>query len=78
MAHKTITISEQAYRSLARLKSDRESFTEAILRLTSEKGSARSLLDLLDNLPPSEELARNVEGAMKRLRTGKLRKISLG
>jgi predicted CopG family antitoxin len=78
MAHKTITISEQAYRSLARLKSDKESFTEAILRLTSEKGSASSLLDLLENLPRSEDLAKNVEVAMTRLRTVKLRRISLG
>jgi len=78
MAHKTITISEQAYRSLARLKSDKESFTEAILRLTSEKGSASSLLDLLENLPRSEDLAKNVEVAMKRIRTVKLRRISLG
>ena len=78
MAHKTITISEQAYRSLARLKSDKESFTEAILRLTSEKGSASSLLAVLENMPRSEDLARNVEVAMKKLRTGKLRRISLG
>jgi len=59
------------------MKSSKESFTEAILRLTSEKGSARSLLDLLNNLPPSEDLANNVEAAMKRLRTGKLRRIAL-
>lgn len=78
MAHKTITISEQAYRSLARLKSDKESFTEAILRLTSERGSASSLLELVKNLPGSDDLARNVEFAMKRMRTVKLRRISLG
>lgn len=62
---------------MARLKSDKESFTEAILRLTTEKGSARSLFDLLNNLPPSEDLANNVEVAMKRLRMDKLRKIAL-
>lgn len=78
MAHKTITISVQAYRSLARLKSDKESFTEAILRLSSERGSASSLLDLLENLPDSDDLARNVEVAMKRIRAVRLRRISLG
>lgn len=77
MGHKTITISDQAYRSLARLKSQNESFTEAILRLTSEKGSASSLLDFLDKLPVNEELARNVENVSKRMRTNKLQRIRL-
>jgi len=77
MAHKTITISEQAYRSLAKLKSENESFTQAILRLTSVKGSASSLLELLEKLPSSEDLARNVEIASKRMRANKLRRVGL-
>lgn len=77
MAHKTITISEEAYRSLARLKSGNESFTEAILRLTSQKGSASSLLDFLQRLPVSEDLAQNVENSMKRMRKKKLQRITL-
>jgi len=77
MAHKTITISEQAYRALARLKSDNESFTQAILRLTSDKGSASSLLDFFQKLPGSENLASNVELAMKRMRMVRLRRISV-
>ena len=77
MGHKTITISDQAYRSLARLKSGKESFTEAILRLTSEEGSARSLLDFLEKLPVSNDLAHSVENASKRIRTNKLQKIRM-
>jgi len=77
MAHKTITISEQAYRALARLKSDNESFTQAILRLTSDKGSASSLLDFFQKLPGSENLASNVELAMKRMRMVRLRRVSV-
>jgi predicted CopG family antitoxin len=77
MGHKTITISDQAYRSLARLKSEHESFTEAILRLTSEKGSSRSLLDFLEKLPASNELAESVENASKRMRASKLSKVRL-
>jgi predicted CopG family antitoxin len=35
MAHKTLTISEEAYESLAALKKERESFTELIKRITA-------------------------------------------
>jgi len=77
MGHKTITISDQAYRSLAKLKLENESFTEAILRLTSRQGSGRSLLEFLEKLPASEELARNIENASKRMRASKLQKIRL-
>ena len=67
MGHKTITISDQAYRSLAKLRLENESFTEAILRLTWHD-SARSLLEFLEKLPVIEELARNIENASKRMR----------
>ncbi|OFX17143.1 hypothetical protein A3K71_07070 [archaeon RBG_16_50_20] len=71
MADKTITIPEEDYRSLAKSKSDTKPFTEAIPRPTSKRGSARSLLELLERLPDSEDLARNVEVAMKRIRRAK-------
>ena len=35
MAHKTLTISEEAYEALAALKKERESFTELIKRITA-------------------------------------------
>jgi len=77
MAHKTITISEEAYESLAKHKSPNESFTKAILRLTSGRGKARSLLEFLEEISPSEDLANHIEKAMKRMRTTKLRRARL-
>jgi predicted CopG family antitoxin len=44
MMHKTITISEEAYEALASMKSENESFTEAILRLVKKKEKG-TLLD---------------------------------
>ena len=76
MAHKTITISEEAYDALARLKKARESFTAVILRLAS-KGNARALLDYARKLPPSEDLANNIEAAMMRTRKARLRNVKL-
>lgn len=35
MAHKTLTISEEAYKALAELKKEGESFTELIKRITA-------------------------------------------
>jgi predicted CopG family antitoxin len=78
MAHKTITISEEAYRELAKIKGEKESFTDAILRLTSERGSAKALLSYLERVGPSEELARNVGLACGRTRRAGLRRMSLG
>ncbi len=77
MAHKTITISEEAYNALAAKKEEHESFTDVILRVTSDRGKASSLLKLIESWPPDEELARNVEAAMKRTRKAKLTRVSL-
>ena len=57
MAHKTITISDDAYEALAKSKRENESFTKVILRLTSESGRASSLLEHLRGLPADEGLA---------------------
>jgi len=76
MAHKTITISEEAYDALARMKKTNESFTDVILRLASKKGSAQALLDFIDRIPASEEFARNVEEVMKGTRRAKLREAN--
>jgi len=78
MAHKTITISEDAYRELARMKRENESFTEVILRLTSERGSAKALLSYLERAGRDEELARNIESVMERTRKARLQKVTLG
>jgi len=37
LAHKTVTISEEAYNALARLTSKDEPFTEVIVRLAQRK-----------------------------------------
>jgi predicted CopG family antitoxin len=60
MGHKTLTISEEAYEALARMKKERESFTEAILRLT-EKNEKGTLLDYVLSLDPDEEFAEELE-----------------
>ncbi len=72
MAHKTLTISEEAYYALARLKAQNESFTAVILRLAKKRAS-HSLLDYLRSMPPDEELASLLEGVLderKRVKLG--------
>jgi predicted CopG family antitoxin len=65
MAHKTLTISEEAYDALAREKSRDESFTKVILRLTKKK-AAGNLLDYVRSFSPDEELASAVEKVLKK------------
>ena len=77
MAHKTITISEDAYRELARMKRENESFTGVILRLTSVKGSAGALMKYLEQTGRSDELAQNVKPVIERTRKAKLHKAVL-
>jgi predicted CopG family antitoxin len=77
MGHKTITISDSAYDALARSKKDNESFTKVILRLTSERTRAGSLLKHLEDSPADEDLARSVEAAMERTRNARLRPVEL-
>jgi len=60
MGHRTLTISDEAYNALSKMKKERESFTETILRITdkTEKGT---LLDYIKTLNPDEDLATNLE-----------------
>ena len=60
MAHKTLTISEEAYAALARMKSRGESFTDVVLRLTA-KTRRGSLLDYVRKMEPDEEFAKTLE-----------------
>jgi predicted CopG family antitoxin len=64
MAHKTITISEEAYEALAGLKAARESFTDVILR-TVKKRKEGTLLDYNRSLVPDEEFAKTLEDVVK-------------
>jgi len=77
VAHKNITISEEAYSALAMRKKENESFTDVILRVTSDRGKASSLLKLVESWSPDEDLARKIESAMKRTRKAKLRRVRL-
>ena len=72
MAHKTLTISEEAYDALARAKGRDESFTKVILRLT-KKRAAGNLLDYVRSFSPDEELASAVEKVLKKRSTIRLR-----
>jgi predicted CopG family antitoxin len=62
-----LSITEEAYRALKASKREGESFTDVILRLAGNKGSARRLLDMMDELH-SLKLADEVEQASKESR----------
>ena len=72
MGHKTITVSDEAYDALDRSRLGDESFTKVILRLTSGRGSAKSLLEHVKTLRPDEDLASSIEAAMERTRRARL------
>jgi predicted CopG family antitoxin len=65
MAHKTLTISEEAYAALARLKSKDESFTKVILRLAQKK-SRGSFSDYMKSISPDYELADSLEKVLEK------------
>lgn len=74
MAHKTLTISEEAYAALSRLKSRGESFTDVIVRLTA-KTRKGSLLDYVRSLHPDEEFAEGLEEIVRSRERIRLRNI---
>jgi len=76
MPYKSITVSEEAYRALERIKEGKESFTDAILRL-ARRDNARRLLEILDRLGPDEELAASIERVYRRRRTIRPREVQL-
>ena len=72
MAHKTLTISEEAYNALARIKSKDESFTKVILRLAQKKAKG-NLLEYVRSFPPDNELADRIEEVLKKRGSIRLR-----
>jgi predicted CopG family antitoxin len=72
MAHKTLTISEEAYNALARLKTKDESFTKVILRLAQRKAKG-NLLDYVRSFAPDNELADRMEEVLKKRGSIRLR-----
>ena len=70
MAHKTITISDDAYEALAKPRRERV-FHEGDPRLTSGSDGASSLLEHLRDSPADEELAGSIERAMRKTRSAR-------
>jgi predicted CopG family antitoxin len=60
MGHRTLTVSDEAYNALSKMKKERESFTETILRIT-KKTEEGTLLDYIKTLEPDEDLASTLE-----------------
>ena len=67
MPTRSLTIKEEAYQALKAKKKEGESFTDVILRLTENRGSARKLLDMMDELY-SPHLADGIEATSKEFR----------
>jgi len=61
MAHKTITISEEAYNLLKECKKENESFTEVIKRLLKAKKKKEEFLNWLSSNKNLTDLADSVE-----------------
>ncbi len=72
MGHKTITISDEAYKALSHLKRDKESFTDVILRLARGRAEG-TLLDYVRSLEPDEEFAEIMEGIIRERKRIRLR-----
>lgn len=59
MVVKTITVTEEAYKALKRMKGNEESFSETILKFSKDKGSMMKYFGIL----PKE----NIKGVRKRM-----------
>lgn len=79
MPTRSLTVKEEAYQALKAMKKENESFTDVILRLTSQRGNARRLLEAMKNEEfHSPELADRVEEESKEFRKNfRLRDIEL-
>jgi len=66
LAHKTLTISEEAYSALSSLKAEDESFTDAILRLSKAR-SARPLSSFAGKWHGSTEETKEIFGRIDRM-----------
>ena len=68
MAVKTITVTEEAYQAIKRLKTEQESFSELFLRLSTRSLTARDLRGILKHTPEeAEEFRRRVREVHERL-----------
>jgi len=69
LAHKTLTISEEAYSALASLKAEDESFTDAVLRLTGAS-NVRPLSSFAGKWHGSIEESKEIFGRIDRMWEG--------
>lgn len=75
MGTKTISISDEAYERLTRLKgSSKMSFSEVILKFTPPK---KKLSEIMREIGPDYEFADAIEKASKEMRQAKMRKVDL-
>ncbi len=73
MGTKTISVSDEAYERLSRLKGTTNmSFSEVILKYTSPK---KKLSEILREFGPNEELAEAIEVSSSEMRQAKMRKV---
>jgi predicted CopG family antitoxin len=74
MATRTISINDEAYDRLFRLKSHSNlSFSEVILKFTPKK---RALTDVLREFGPNPELADAIEQASTKMRQARMREVT--
>ena len=71
MGHKTLTISEEAYNALKKLKREGELFSDVILRITR----SFSLLEYIESTEFPQDLADSVEDVYKSREKVKSRSI---
>ncbi|MFQ6088540.1 MAG: antitoxin VapB family protein [Candidatus Methanofastidiosia archaeon] len=75
MAHKTITISEEAYNALKRLKNGRESFTDVILKLAKKR--KKNLLEVIENIEWNEDEISALDEVLKERKGIVIKKVEL-
>lgn len=73
MAHKTITISEEAYKLLKEYKKENESFTEVIKRIFEAKKKKKDFLNWLSSNQDLTDLADSVESIYRERKDIELR-----
>ncbi len=77
MAHKTLTISEEAYDALAELKNEGESFTELIKRLTAPLRK-KKLSEFIGVLKDDEKFEKaTIEARQSGTDISRLKKVKL-
>ncbi len=74
---KTLTVSDEAYNVLARLKLRDESFSKIILRLAGRKEKG-SLIDYVRSLPPDPKLAAKLDKVLEKRGQNRLRASQKG